>query len=99
MTDQDQALERGVYRLAGAMLVQAIQDAASNSAGRRNSALRWINGAEDSLFSFQFVCRVLNRDPEDVRRFCARKAESRAKLSIPFSELLRRDTSWAAAAN
>jgi hypothetical protein len=99
MKDQDQALERGVYRLAGAMLVQAIQDAGSNSAGRRNNALRWINGAEDSLFSFQFVCRVLNRDPEDVRRFCSRRAASRARLDVPFSEILRRDASWAAAAN
>lgn len=98
MTDQDRKLERGVYRLAGAMLLQAINDVESSSAGRRLNALRWMNNTDDSLFSFSFVCRVVNRDPEDVRRFCRRQAAARAKLNIPFSEMLRQENTWTTAA-
>jgi hypothetical protein len=60
------------------MLLQAVQDAMSYSNGRRNSALRWINGKADGTFSFAFVCRVLNRDPERVRQFCLRRMAERA---------------------
>jgi hypothetical protein len=69
--------DRGVYRLAGAMLLQAIQDASSTSMGRRSSALRWMNGNDDSCYSFAFICRVLNRNPDEIRRFCQRKAAER----------------------
>ena len=71
MTDQ------GVHRLATAMLLQAVQDCMSVSNGRRNGALRWINGKDQGGFSFPFVCRVVNRDPDEVRRFCLRKATQR----------------------
>ena len=69
--------DRGVYRLASAMLLQAVQDAGSNSVGRRSSALRWVNRRKESGLSFAFVCRVLNRDPERVRQFCVHKASQR----------------------
>jgi len=71
--------DKGVQRLATAMLLQAVQDAMSHSTGRRNGALRWILSKEQCPFSFAFVCRVVNRDPEEVREFCLRKiAERRA---------------------
>jgi hypothetical protein len=70
-------IDKGIHRLATAMLLQAVQDSMSQSSGRRNSALRWINGKDQGPFSFLFVCRVLNRDPEEVRRFCLKKMNER----------------------
>ncbi|HZS50798.1 MAG TPA: hypothetical protein VFA54_08060 [Bryobacterales bacterium] len=86
--------ERGVYRLAGAMLLQAIQDASSSSSGRRSSALRWIRSSDDSCFSFSFVCRILNRNPEEVRRYCEQKAAERGKITVPYLEGWQDRTSW-----
>lgn len=81
--------EKGVYRLAGAMLLQAIQDAGSGSVGRRSGALRWMSAKDDSCFSFAFVCRVLNRDPAEVRQFCERKAAERRRPEISFHVTIR----------
>lgn len=83
--------DRGVYRLATAMLLQALQDVSSSSMGRRSSALRWINSSEDSSFSFFFVCRVLNRDPHQVRRFCERKAAERRAIRLDRERMIPRD--------
>jgi hypothetical protein len=76
--------DKGVYRLAGAMLLQAIQDAGSSSVGRRTGALRWMCSKETGCFSFVFVCRVLGRNPVEVRRFCERKAAERRRPEITF---------------
>jgi hypothetical protein len=59
--------DRGVSRLAAAVLLQAIQDVTSSSTGRRAGAMRWIFGNEQNGYSFEFVCRTLNRDPEVIR--------------------------------
>lgn len=83
--------EKGVYRLAGAMLLQAIQDAGSNSVGRRTGALRWMSSKDNGCFSFTFVCRVLNRDPAEVRQFCERKAAQRRRPEISFHMTIRED--------
>ena len=82
--------DRGVYRLATAVLVQAIQDVASSSIGRRTGALRWITSKQDSCYSFTFICRVLNRDPNQVRRLCLNKAAAHRVAELPF-----RSTPWA----
>jgi len=74
--------DKGVHRLATAMLLQAVQDAMSHSSGRRNGAVRWINSKDEGPFSFSFVCRIVNRDADEVRRFCLRKASDR-RLSEP----------------
>jgi hypothetical protein len=74
--------DRAIYRLANAMLLQAVQDAMSSSTGRRTSALRWMSSSDDSCYSFRFVCRLLHRDPEQVRRFCRRKAAERGVLRV-----------------
>ncbi|MBI3667878.1 MAG: hypothetical protein HY236_16880 [Acidobacteria bacterium] len=90
---QQATSDTGVYRLAGAVLLQAIQDATSHSAGKRAGALRWMMSNAEATFSFSFICRVLNRDPEEVRRFCERQMAARQKPRLLFRDEmnLRRD--------
>ena len=79
--------ERGVYRLAAAVLLQAMQDATSLSMGRRACALRWISSNQDGGYSFLFVCRALNRDPEAVRLFCRREIAKRRLPEVRWYDL------------
>ncbi|MBI3666951.1 MAG: hypothetical protein HY236_12160 [Acidobacteria bacterium] len=51
------------------MLVQAIEDLGCGSGRRREEALRWIEDNSEAQCSFVFCCRILNRDPDDARRF------------------------------
>jgi len=76
-TQPSTASDRAIYRLAGAILLQAIQDATSSSIGKRASALRWMSRHEECYFSFPFICRILSRDPFQVRRFCECRAAQR----------------------
>jgi len=64
---------RGVQRLAGAVLVQAIDDLRSGSGKRRTDSLRWLRDPSEEQFSFVFCCRVLGRDAGEVRRFLERR--------------------------
>jgi hypothetical protein len=70
------------------MLLQAVQDTMSSSSGRRNGAIRWINSKDNGPFSFAFVCRVLNRDEDYVRRFCLRKASERRTPEAPVRRFI-----------
>jgi hypothetical protein len=79
--------ERGVYRLAAAVLVQAIQDATSMSMGRRAGAIRWISSNQEGGYSFIFVCRALNRDPAVVRLFCQREIARRRLPEVRWYDL------------
>lgn len=81
--------ERSIRRLAGAMLLQAVEDAGSNSVGKRNKALHWMKGRDNGCFSFPSVCRVLDRDPDQVRRFCERRAAEHRRPRAPFRITLR----------
>ncbi len=65
---------RGVHRLAGAILVQAIEDIRCGSGRRREDAIRWVTETSEEQFSFVFCCRMLSRDPEEVRRFLVRQS-------------------------
>src|SRR5215472_12038418 len=65
---------RGVHRLAGAVLVQAIEDIRSGSGRKREDAVRWVTDSSEEQFSFIFCCRILNRNPEEVRRMLVRQA-------------------------
>ena len=61
---------RALRRLAGAVLAQAIADISYRS-GRgkgRGDAFRWIADSGDEHLSFVSCCRILNRNPEGVRR-------------------------------
>ena len=79
--------ERGVYRLAAAVLLQAIQDATSISMGRRVGSLRWICSNQDGGYSLLFVCRALNRDPEAVRAYCHREIAKRRLPEAGWQDL------------
>ena len=79
--------ERGVYRLAAAVLLQALQDATSISMGRRTGALRWISSNQDGGYSFIFVCRALSRDPEAVRLYCQREIAKRRLPEVRWFDL------------
>ena len=61
---------RSVHRLAGAVLLQAIEDIRQGTGRRRAEALEWMmdDGDEDQ-FSFRSCCQVLGRNIEQVRRW------------------------------
>jgi hypothetical protein len=80
--------DRGVRRLANAMLLQAISDATSRSAGLRTSAAQWMSRPDEFAYSFSFICRVLNRDPDDVRRFCQKKLSERQHSDLGFPAMM-----------
>ena len=69
----DSPIDRGLQRLAGAVLIQALQDASNGPRRAREEALEWIQGRSTSKFSFSFCCSILGRDQDDVlsrlRRF------------------------------
>ncbi len=60
--------ERGLRRLAGAMLISALDDLDSRSHCRRDEVLNWISRRDARVFSFEFCCRLLGRDPNELRR-------------------------------
>ena len=64
----DSPVERGLQRLAGAVLIQALQDASSGPRRFREEALEWINGKTTSGMTFEFCCSLLGRDPKDVKQ-------------------------------
>ena len=67
------------------MLLQAVQDAMSVSTGRRSGAIRWMSSRDESAFSFLFVCRVVNRDPNEVRHFCKLRMAQRQMPGMQWS--------------
>jgi hypothetical protein len=54
-------------RLAGSMLLQAMADLKSGSVKHRGLAFEWLDGKRDENLSFVHCCRMLGRDPEQVR--------------------------------
>jgi hypothetical protein len=73
ISPKDSPVNRGLQRLAGAVLIQALQDASSGPRRAKEEAIEWLHGRSSSKFSFQFCCSLLGRDPNDVllrlRRF------------------------------
>ena len=65
--------ERSLQRLAGAVLIQALQDAGSGPRRHREEALEWIQGKTTGGFSFDFCCALLGRSPDDVRQRLMKK--------------------------
>jgi len=64
---QDQQADRPLQRLAGAVLIQALQDASNGPRRHREEALEWIHGKSTGGFTFDFCCALLGRSPDDVR--------------------------------
>ena len=77
---------RGIQRLAGAVLVQAIDDLRCGVSRRREEATRWIESESEEQFSFVFCCRMLERDPEETRRFLLRQSIPGWLISSLFDE-------------
>jgi len=77
---------RGIQRLAGAVLVQAIDDLRCGINRRREEATRWIESESDEQFTFVFCCRMLERDPEETRRFLLRQSIPGWLISSWFDE-------------
>ena len=77
---------RGIQRLAGAVLVQAIDDLRCGVSRRREEATRWIESESEEQFSFVFCCRMLERDPEETRRFLLRQTIPGWLISSLFDE-------------
>ena len=57
----------GLRRLASAVLVQGLEDLARGDKDLRTDAVDWIEGRCQDGFDFDLCCRLLDRDPEDVR--------------------------------
>ena len=64
---------RGLQRLAGAILLQAIDDIRTRGGRTGEDALRWLSDNTDEHLSFVFCCRMLNRDPEEIRSVVLRE--------------------------
>src|SRR5690242_1163434 len=65
---------RGIERLAGAVLLQAIEDIRTRGGRTGEDAIRWLNDNSDEHFSFVFCCRILHRDPNEIRSVVLREA-------------------------
>jgi hypothetical protein len=63
----DSEADRPLQRLAGAIMIQALQDASNGPRRHREEALDWIQGRTKSGFTFEFCCSLLGRNPNDVR--------------------------------
>ena len=64
---QNRISDRAMERLAGAVLIQAIQDASNGPRSVREEALAWINGKTTDGLTFKLCCNILGRDPGEVR--------------------------------
>jgi len=57
----------GLRKLAGAMLLQALDDVNEGDEQTRAEAWRWFSGENEAGLSFALCCRLLGRGVEDVR--------------------------------
>ena len=63
----DVALNRCIRRLASAVMIQAMDDVFRGTMRERREALEWIRNGETGQLTFELCCRIIDRDPEDVR--------------------------------
>ena len=64
----DAALTRCMERLASAVLLQALGDVCSGTMRERRDAMVWIGKGDVGQLTFELCCRLIDRDPETVRR-------------------------------
>lgn len=64
----DSTVDRGLQRLAGAVLIQALDDLSRGPRKAREQAREWIFDGAIGDFSFDLCCSLLGREPQDVRR-------------------------------
>ena len=89
-------LDPSLQRLAGAVLIQALEDLTRGPRRSRDEALEWITGKTVDGFSFELCCNLLGRDSEDVlqrvQRFFFMPNGSSTSFSSPmqpFSQFVR----------
>ena len=73
--DRDGSL-RPFHRLAGAVLIQAIEDLFKGTARDRRESLEWLQNGKAGTLSFEMCCMLLDRDPEDIRTKLIRRYSS-----------------------
>ena len=66
MSSRSDAPDPALRRLAAAVLIQALGDLTRGSKRERQEALNWMLGKTTGGFSFDFCCRLLGREPDDV---------------------------------
>ena len=88
---KDAATDRALQRLAGAVLIQALQDASSGPRRYREEALEWFDGKTDSGMTFEFCCSLLGRVPDDVRNRLMKK-NFLPKSETSFADMFYGDT-------
>ena len=67
ISHDSKALNRGVRRLAAAVLIRALEDLVSGSEPRRRGAFSWFTESDADGMSFEFCCAVLGRDANTLR--------------------------------
>jgi hypothetical protein len=60
--------DNGLRKLAGAVLLQAIEDLNEGDAETRTETWRWLSGQNEAGLSFALCCKLLGRPADDVRR-------------------------------
>jgi hypothetical protein len=65
LTSQDDA---GLRKLAGAMLVRALEDLNEGDDETRAEAWRWLGGRTEAGLNFYLCCKILGCHPGAVRR-------------------------------
>ena len=88
-------LDPSLQRLAGAVLIQALEDLTRGPRRSREEAMDWMMGKTVEGISFELCCNLLGRDSEDVlhrvqRLFFMPNGSSAAfsSSSRPFSQFL-----------
>ncbi len=66
MSARQEPLDPSLQRLAGAVLIQALEDLTRGPKRSREEALHWILGRTKDGFNFELCCNLLGREPDDV---------------------------------
>ena len=67
ISHDSKALNRGVRRLAAAVLIHALEDLVRGSKPCRRGAFSWFTESDTDGMSFEFCCTVLGRDANTLR--------------------------------
>ena len=68
LSARQEPLDPSLQRLAGAVLIQALEDLTRGPKRSREEALQWILGHTKDGFNFELCCNLLGREPNDVLR-------------------------------
>jgi len=66
MIPKENVLDPALQRLAGAVLIQALEDLTRGPKRSREDALNWILSRTTDGFNFELCCDLLGRRPNDV---------------------------------